>query len=184
MAVAAPPARAWPRDMLVRRLREPLEAGGAALDERQASDMEIGVYNFALEYATDHKVLKDWSNPRFAGLYQAKARSVLANITPTAYVGNPRLLQRLRDGEFAPHEVATMRPENTFPERWQGALDVKLAHDEYMNTAKPAAMTDQFKCKRCHKRECVYQEIQLRSSDEPMSIFVTCLTCGSRWRIG
>jgi DNA-directed RNA polymerase subunit M/transcription elongation factor TFIIS len=179
----APPSTAapgeWRRGVLVRRL-----AQAAGLSDVCARDMEVGVFNYALAYATEHKVLKNWGNPRFVAVYQAKARSVLCNITPGSYVGNAGLLQRLRDGEFAPHEVAAMRPEETCPERWQSALDVKLAHDRYMSTAKPTAMTDQFQCKRCKGRECVYQEIQLRSSDEPMSIFVTCLSCALRWRIG
>jgi transcription elongation factor S-II len=42
--------------------------------------------------------------------------------------------------------------------------------------------TDRFKCNRCGKRECTYYEMQTRSADEPMTIFVNCLNCGKRWR--
>ena len=42
--------------------------------------------------------------------------------------------------------------------------------------------TDQFKCNRCKQRKCTYYELQTRSADEPMTIFVTCLNCGKRWK--
>ena len=44
------------------------------------------------------------------------------------------------------------------------------------------AMTDQFKCGRCKSRKCIYYELQTRSADEGMTIFITCLNCGNRWR--
>ena len=42
--------------------------------------------------------------------------------------------------------------------------------------------TDQFLCTRCFKRECTYYEMQTRSADEPMTIFINCLNCGQNWR--
>ena len=154
------------------------------LPEELAADMEVGVYNWVLEYAEKHRVAKAWRNPRFRSLYASKARTVLCNVDPGSYVGNGRLLSRLLENEFRPHDIAFMSPENVFPERWQHVLDMKMQRDEYMSTAKPAAMTDQFKCGKCKKRECEYQEVQLRSCDEPATLFLTCLNCGHRWRMG
>lgn len=147
--------------------------------------MEKGIFDSVMRFATEHNVGKRWNNAQFVALYASKARSVLANLEPLGeYIGNARLLRRLREGEFLPHQVADMRPEHIFPERWQAAIDTKLRHDEYVNNPNIASMTDQFKCGRCHKSECVYHELQLRSGDEPMSIFITCLNCGNRWRQG
>lgn len=36
-------------------------------------------------------------------------------------------------------------------------------------------------CGRCHSDELVFAEKQLRSADEPMTIFVRCIMCGNRW---
>ena len=38
------------------------------------------------------------------------------------------------------------------------------------------------KCSRCHSDELVFAEAQMRSADEPMTIFVSCLECGNRWK--
>lgn len=159
-------------------------ASRTEIDDARARDMEIGVYNWALENAAARRVALTWSNPRFCTIYEAKARSVACNVDPTTYVGNSRLLARLKEGEFKPHDVAFMNPENVFPERWRHVIDLKLQRDAYITNARPAAMTDQFKCGRCKKRECSYMELQTRSCDEPASIFVLCHCCGNRWRMG
>ena len=174
-ATSGMPLRARLRAMLA-------DAGGLA--GPQAADMEIGVYNWTLARSEESRLLKSWANPRFCALYLSKARSVLANLDPGAYVGNQRLAQRVRDAEFKPHAVAVMPVERVFPERWQAVVEMKIRRDEYLTTARPAAMTDQFKCNRCHKRECSYMELQTRSCDEPMSLFIQCLACGNRWRMG
>lgn len=158
--------------------------GELGLTAEEAGDIEVGVYNWLLSYADGHGFAKSWSNRIFRRLYAQRALSMLRNLDPGSCLGNARLLTRMRDGEFLPHDLATFRPENMFPERWRETLDLKLQKDEYILTEKPAAMTDQFRCGRCKKRECIYQELQLRSCDEPVSIFVTCLNCGNRWRVG
>lgn len=35
--------------------------------------------------------------------------------------------------------------------------------------------TDAFKCGRCQQRKCTFYQLQTRSSDEPMTIFITCM---------
>lgn len=152
------------------------------IDELNAKDMEIGVYNWCLSFADKHRVVKNWKNPRFVILYKDKARSVFANLDPSSYVKNTRLLERLKEHEFLPHELPFMKPENVFPEKWKHILDEKLRNNVVLES-KPEAMTNQFKCGKCKKRECIYKELQVRSADEPMTLFVTCLNCGNRWRM-
>lgn len=155
------------------------------LDSESVAQLERGVYNWTIDYADQHKIVKNWKNPRFKMTYAAKARSVFSNLDVNGYVGNQRLRDRMTvDQEFQAQQVAYLRPDHAFPERWKAHLDLKLRRDEHVFEEKPAAMTDQYKCSRCKKRETIYQELQLRSADEPMSLFITCLNCGHRWRIG
>lgn len=159
-------------------------AARTGLAEEHARDLEVGIFNWTLEKADERKLAKNWRNSRFRTLYRTKARSVVANMDPTSYVGNGRLLSRLLEGEFKPHDVPFMTCDHVFPERWRRVLDLKLQKDEYLSTAQPAATTDMFKCERCKKRQCQYQTMQIRSSDEPSTIFVQCLVCSNSWRIG
>lgn len=149
-----------------------------------ANDLEKGIYNWCLKEASQHKLARNWKNAAFRTLYMDKARSIYANVDQTSYLGNKRLFDRLKDKEFEPHDMPFMRPDNLFPERWKEILDEKLRRDEVVFQEKPAAMTTQFRCGRCKKNECIYQELQLRSCDEPVTLFVTCLNCGNRWRMG
>ena len=42
--------------------------------------------------------------------------------------------------------------------------------------------TAMFKCGKCKERNCTYYQMQTRSADEPMTTFVTCLSCNNRWK--
>lgn len=154
-------------------------------DDPYVLDLEIGVYNWCIAYANENKVIKNWKNPRFLALYKDKAISVISNVDKASYIGNVRLADRiLRDAEFAPHELSFMKPENICPEKWQEILDAKMKKDMHVVEEKPKAMTTDFRCGKCKKNECVYQELQVRSADEPMTLFITCLNCGNKWRVG
>merc|ERR1719464_2294149 len=39
-----------------------------------------------------------------------------------------------------------------------------------------------FTCGKCKGTRTTYFQMQTRSSDEPMTTFVTCLTCSNRWK--
>jgi DNA-directed RNA polymerase subunit M/transcription elongation factor TFIIS len=153
------------------------------LPEPYVKDMEIGIFNWCLQECDTLKIAKNWKNPRFVTLYKDKATSVASNVCPNSYIKNTRLLVRLREKEFLPHEIAFMKPQNVFPEKWAETLDAKMKRDMRVFDEKPVAMTNDYKCGKCKKRECVYQELQIRSSDEPMSLFITCLNCGNKWKI-
>lgn len=154
------------------------------LDETMAKDAEIGVFNWTLLRADERRVPRNWKNAHFARIYASKARSVAANLVPTSYVSNARLVSRLVDGELLPHDIPTMSPDHVFPERWRTVVEAKTRRDEYISNAKPTAMTNQFLCGRCKKRECSFMELQTRSCDEPATLFIQCLSCGNRWRMG
>jgi len=154
------------------------------LTEEEVKDLEIGIYNWCLDESDQLQIAKNWRNPRFVSLYEDKARSVILNLDPNSYVGNHRLIQRMKENEFSPHEIAYMKPQNIFPEKWESVLDARMKKDMHIFEEKPVSMTQEFKCGKCKKRECVYQELQVRSADEPMTIFITCLNCGHKWKIG
>jgi len=153
------------------------------LDDFTSKDLEIGIFNWSLEEAERLRIVKNWNCVRFQIAYKDKCISILSNLQPEV-LGNIRLRDRmLVDKEFLPHELPFMKPENVFPERWEAILDDQMKKDMNIMERKPCAMTTEFKCGKCKKRECVYQEVQVRSADEPMTLFITCLNCGNKWKI-
>jgi len=145
-------------------------------------NIEKGIYNYTIQDSKKRNIIRKWENPRFKKIYLNKARSVYANLKPDSYIHNSRLLQRLENEEFLPHEIAFMDSNFMFPENWNDLIDEKYKRDKVLYEIDEGGATDQFKCTRCKQRKCTYYELQTRSADEPMTIFVTCLNCGKRWR--
>lgn len=154
------------------------------LTEDQVRDLEIGVFNWSLRRVEKANQIKTWENPLLVSTYVNKGRSVILNIDPESRIGNPDLLRKVRKGELAPHSIAFMPAWEIHPERWRDALDTRTKRERSFQDMRQAAKTDLFRCGKCKKRECSYYEMQVRSADESSTIFVSCLNCGNRWRIG
>jgi len=159
-----------------------ISARCAFLNAMEQEDFERGIYNTTLEEARRRGTRRVWDNPEFAALYDITARRSIANLDPESYVGNPRLLTRLRDGEFLPHDIPSMTYAELYPEKWAEALEMAMKREAKMLTVDKSMATDMFKCTKCGKRECTYYEMQTRSADEPMTQFIRCLNCGKQWR--
>lgn len=153
------------------------------LDDVQIKDMEIGVYNWTIEYSNANKIIKNWKNPRFYKVYIEKARSILSNIDKDSYLENVRLMTRLDENEFTPHEIPFMKPENMFPERWKKTVDAYLKKYENAYERKDVVVSSLFRCGKCKKKQCTYFEAQTRSADEGATVFVSCLNCGNKWKM-
>ena len=151
-------------------------------DNTISENIEKGIYNFIIRQTTEKGILKKWDNQKFRCLYINKSRSVYSNIDKNCYIGNKRLLSRLKEGEFLPHQIAFMDKQHLFPENWKELIDEKYKRDRVLYEIDQGGATDEFKCTRWKQRKCTYYELQTRSADEPMTVFVTCLNCGKRWR--
>ena len=145
------------------------------LDEKQATNIEIGAYHFALEEAHHAKIVKKWENRCFANMYVDRLRSLWNNMKT-----NPDLLEKWKNGTLTPEALAKMSHLEMNPERWRPLLEKRLKREAV--TTEERASTDMFTCKKCKSKKCSYYELQTRSADEPTNIFITCLECGKNWK--
>ncbi len=152
--------------------------------DQEIRELERGIFVAAYNYAQKTYIPRNWKSTTFVEIYRQIVRSVFSNIHPDSPVKNPRLLARVLDGEFKLHEIPSMSSYEMFPEKWFELRDKQLQREQKILEGNKSRATDQFKCRRCGKRECTYYELQTRSADEPMTIFVTCLNCGKEWRNG
>jgi DNA-directed RNA polymerase subunit M/transcription elongation factor TFIIS len=144
--------------------------------ESHARNWERGLFNWTLSEAGRKHVVKKWDNPFFVLLYTDRLRSLLTNLR------DPSLQAWIRTGSLRPHEIAFLSHQEMMPSRWLEALADKAVRDRCKCEQKQTAMTDTFTCRKCRSKECTYYQMQTRSADEPMTVFVTCLTCENRWR--
>jgi len=152
------------------------------LTEAEQIDLDRGIYNATIQDAKRRGIRLHWENPDFIEIYKAISRRTLVNLQPTQYVNNPRLLERLKDGEFPAHQIPFMTSRELFPEHWQTLADELLKRETTMLDGNPEEGSDMFKCNKCGKARTKYWEMQTRSADEPMTIFIRCLNCGKEWR--
>jgi transcription elongation factor S-II len=150
-------------------------------DKLYFREVERHVFNFCYHKSIERNVIPTW-NILYKNIYINKIRSLYTNLVKNNYVKNNRLLQRVNSREFTPEKLVSMSPNELFPENWKELIDEKYRRDKILYETKKEAMTDQFKCGKCSSRETCYFEMQTRSADEPMTIFITCLNCGNRWK--
>ena len=118
----------------------------------------------------------------FLDIYVNIQRTLMANLHAGSPIQNPRLLGRVKDGELRLEDLPSMTSYEMYPENWKELADRQMLREKKLLEGNKGSATDRFKCNRCGKRECSYYEMQTRSADEPMTIFVNCLNCGKRWR--
>jgi transcription elongation factor S-II len=176
--LAAPPTSHPFRTEAVRQL----QVLAAQFDADAIGRLESALLHQVAEAAKKHYIPRSWKAAPFCHLYKSHLRSLLWNIHPKSPVGNGRLLKRCLDGEFPLEHIPSMTPYEMFPERWQQLADKMLIREQKLLEGDKSQATDEYKCKRCHKRECTYYQMQTRSADEPMTVFISCLNCGNRWK--
>jgi transcription elongation factor S-II len=151
-------------------------------EKEEVIELEKAIFKVVFDLAIKNFIPRNWKIQTFKELYKQVARTVLWNTHPDSPVKNSRLIERIKDGEFALEAIPSMSSYELYPEHWKELADRQLIREQKILEGDKSRATDQYKCHRCGKRECTYYELQTRSADEPMTIFITCLNCGKRWK--
>ena len=141
-------------------------------DEKLATNVEKSIYNYTIKEANLRRIVKKWVNTHFLQLYIDRLRSIWTNLK------NEDFSAKIKSGEISPEDMVKITHHEMDPEHWKDLIDRKIQRDESKFTNRTQAATDMFKCKKCKGTKCTYYSLQIRSSDEPETIFVTCLDCG------
>jgi len=165
----------------VKDIRQPEEK---VFQQKDILELEKGIFESSMQQAKKQYIACNWKLAPFREVYQQIMRFIVCNLHPESPVKNYRLMTRIMDGELILAEIPFMSSYDVFPEKWFALKDKLVQREQKILEGNKSRATDQFKCRRCHKSECTYYELQTRSSDEPMTIFITCLNCGKEWRQG
>lgn len=145
-------------------------------------EMERLIYIKTLDRSDKNTVVKNWNYPLFCSIYKQAVAEILWNLHPKSIKLNKNLIKRLEEDEFTLSDIPNMNAFELSPENWRDMADRQFKREQKILEGDKSRSTDQFKCHRCGKRECSYYELQTRSADEPMTMFINCLNCGKRWR--
>ena len=162
-------------------------------DELITKNIEKGIFNYTILECEKNNIIKSWKikdkkndeekiNYKFVNLYYKKALSIIGNLDSNTYINNNELLKMIHNKEIIPYDIGFKKPEELFPSKWKSILDEKSKRNKVLFTNNTDISTDLYQCNRCKARKCTYYQLQTRSADEPMTTFVTCLTCSARWK--
>lgn len=155
------------RDKITKHIEE------FVLDHKITKKIEESIYNFSKEYCISTNLP---FNKFLFLVYKDKSNDILSNLDKTKPdIKNDYLLGAITTGKINPEELAFTPPEELFPRKWEHIIKKQ----EYIKEKKKYMITsDLFKCPKCGNRKSSIYQLQTRSADEPMTTFVTCLTCG------
>ena len=101
---------------------------------------------------------------------------------------NKQFRDKIMSGEIKPKDLATMEVKEMFEKEKRKQLDKKI--ENLVNAArsdwdqKHAKVTSGvYKCKICGGDKTIQYEIQTRSADESMTLFITCVKCKNVWKL-
>ena len=146
-------------------------------DDKISSNLEKGVLNYSINVSNNKNIVKKWDNGYFVIIYTERLRTVIFNLK-----NNKELLTKIKNKEIKAHKLAFMNHQEMDPERWKPLIEDKKIRDKNMYNPQIDANTDNFTCGKCKSKRCSYYQLQTRSADEPMTTFVTCIKCGTRFK--
>lgn len=150
--------------------------------KKKCKNIEKSIYNYSLKYSDEYSIVKKWDNKYFVLIYKNKLRSLFMNISRESTTYNDLFVKNINNGLIKSKKVGFMTHQEINPDTWKVLIAKKVQRDKSKYETNKKGASSEFKCRKCHKRETEYIQLQTRSADEPMTTYVTCLNCGNHWK--
>jgi DNA-directed RNA polymerase subunit M/transcription elongation factor TFIIS len=143
-------------------------------------NLEKSTHNWAVRKSETLFDAAAIDNPRHMNRYKHKFLEMQKNLKHS-----PTLKQRILSGQLKTSKVFDLPLESLWPggpyalAKEQG---IKRAMAKDYNLANEKDYKGLFKCNKCKGYKTTYYELQTRSADEPMTVFVTCHVCKLTWK--
>lgn len=140
-------------------------------------NLEKNILNHAVDKVAEDSA--SFENEFFKNTYKCKFLSVKNSL-----LRNDALKTKIQQKVLKSSEAINLKPWESEPEGpYAQALETRM-HRELRKewfTKEQQNQRGFFKC-RCGSDKTTYQQAQTRSADEPMTTFVSCMTCGKNWK--
>lgn len=142
-------------------------------DKNIVQQIENSIYKYSIEHSYGNQ-LRTYTN---------KLTNLYVNLDIDSYIENKYLLPTILSGEIDLDNIAYLNPQELYPAKWESLIEKKTAQDKFLFMQKPEINTELYTCGKCKNNKCSYFEAQTRAADEPTTIFITCITCGNKWKM-
>jgi len=152
------------------------------IDNNIIKNLEINTYNWAHRRTLEVGDCPAADNRKHIQRYKQKFLSIMYNLK-----NSPDLKDRILSGEFKTTMVINASPQGLWKDGPYAKMSEKIAIQEMKKQHASNYMHDKdykglFKCGKCRGYKTTFYQMQTRSADEPMTVFVTCHTCNRRWK--
>lgn len=148
-------------------------------DDTLARHLELVTWNWAIRSCERDGIPLYWDEARFRYRYTTRALSLEFNLKK-----NDELRARVQSRALGVKKFVSLTPQEMCPDMWEETY--QKAAIRQLRREAPTSVQDApdgaYTCSRCKSQKTVYTAVQIRSADEPMTIFVTCLACGKNWK--
>ena len=155
---------------------------GLDIDNNIVKNMELCTWNWAFRRSSELGDVPATNNRYHVGRYKQKFLSMIYNLKKS-----PNLKDRILKGELKTSVAINLSPQGLWPDGPHAKMTEKIADIEMKKLHAANYMHDKdykglFRCGKCRGYKTTFYQMQTRSADEPMTVFITCHTCNIRWK--
>lgn len=141
------------------------------IDKKTADNIEDVINNFCHEYTNTND-----TPYLLQSIYESKISEILSYLQ----IKNSYLLNIIKNKKINIEEIPTLNPDQLNPEQFADIKKKQQIKEAKSNSTKGS---NAFTCPKCKQKNSKLTERQMRSGDEPPTIFVTCLECNYTYRL-
>lgn len=143
-------------------------------------NLEKSTHNWAVKKTESLLDTPASDNQRHMSRYKHKFLEIQKNLKHS-----PTLKHRLLSGQLKTSKIFELPLESLWPggpyaKAKERSIERDMAKD--YNIANEKDYKGLFRCNKCKGYKTTYYELQTRSADEPMTVFVTCHVCRLTWK--
>lgn len=152
-------------------------------NKKISKNIELSIYNYTIKECNKRQIIKKWNNEIFILIYKNRLRELYFNLNPKLSTYNDDFYTKVINKQINVKKLETITHQEMNIELWKPLIEKELKKQKELIEGGMLSGTDEFYCIKCKQRKCVYTQVQIRSADEPMTTFVSCLVCGNNFRI-
>ena len=155
---------------------------GLDIDHNIVKNLEIHTYNWTFRRTKELGDIPAENNRNHLRRYKQKFLSIMYNLKKS-----PNLKECILNGDIKTGSVIDLSHQGLWPDGPHAkVLEKKVREDmkkDYVaNIMNQSDYKGLFRCGKCKSYKTTYYELQTRSADEPMTVFITCHACNNRWK--